>query len=525
MAVVQISKIQVRRGQKSLTGTIPQLSSAEFAWAVDSQELFIGNGSVTEGAPYVGNTKILTEHDNILELASSYKFGGANPAVLYSIPRSLQNKLDEYVSIVDFGGVGDGSSDNVTAFREAFDDLYQNSSPEFRKVLFVPNGEYYFATDLKIPSGAIIRGETKDRVIFKIGASNIQFISEDGSEYTDVGFNSSNRPYDVSISNLTISRTSGSVVLTSLYNSVFDQVNVSGTYDLGDVVSVNETPAIYWENNDSGLAVTGIDFNNCRFENIARTIECVQTQVFETKVNFNNCYFVTNDLSVYIQGTDEYLGIKQSNNWKFINTTFEDIVQQAFVSTYGIDTLFDSCGFLNCGSGGLNNPANPQGEVVLFNDSKNNRLVNCNTNRTQAVSNIVNGSTTGYPEAVNASLATFNDRVETSIIQSNNKVVGVFSTRNRYIYINYVIRMSVHVRVGKLTISIDEDFESAAITDEYQYSSETTTHPGGTMMTEFEFLVSLADNDEDSGIDTLVLSYRNRNGTDGTLSYNISYGV
>ena len=45
MAVVQISKIQVRRGQKNSNSVIPQLSSAEFAWSVDSQELYIGNGS------------------------------------------------------------------------------------------------------------------------------------------------------------------------------------------------------------------------------------------------------------------------------------------------------------------------------------------------------------------------------------------------------------------------------------------------------------------------------------------------
>ena len=73
MAVLQISKIQVRRGQKSQTG-IPSLSAGEFAWAVDSQELYIGNGSVSEGAPAVGNTRLLTELDanNIFKLASTY---------------------------------------------------------------------------------------------------------------------------------------------------------------------------------------------------------------------------------------------------------------------------------------------------------------------------------------------------------------------------------------------------------------------------------------------------------------------
>ena len=81
MAVVQISKIQVRRGQKLSGIGVPQLSSAEFAWAVDSQELFIGNGSVLEGAPYVGNTKILTEHDNILDLAASYRFANDDTSI------------------------------------------------------------------------------------------------------------------------------------------------------------------------------------------------------------------------------------------------------------------------------------------------------------------------------------------------------------------------------------------------------------------------------------------------------------
>ena len=117
MAVVQISKIQIRRGQKNSSSGVPQLSSAELAWAVDTQELYIGNGSVQEGAPYVGNTKVLTEHDNILELVGSYTFASDDPAVTLSTPRSLLSKIDEiHVSVADFGAVADGSTDNVTAF-------------------------------------------------------------------------------------------------------------------------------------------------------------------------------------------------------------------------------------------------------------------------------------------------------------------------------------------------------------------------------------------------------------------------
>mgnify|MGYP000654353680 CR=1 FL=1 len=74
MAVVQISRIQIRRGQKNQGSGIPQLAGGEFGWAVDSRELYIGNGSVAEGAPAVGNTKVITEHDDLFTLANTYSY-------------------------------------------------------------------------------------------------------------------------------------------------------------------------------------------------------------------------------------------------------------------------------------------------------------------------------------------------------------------------------------------------------------------------------------------------------------------
>ena len=74
MAVVQISRIQIRRGQKNQGSGIPQLAGGELGWAVDSRELYIGNGSVAEGAPAVGNTKVITEHDDLFTLANTYSY-------------------------------------------------------------------------------------------------------------------------------------------------------------------------------------------------------------------------------------------------------------------------------------------------------------------------------------------------------------------------------------------------------------------------------------------------------------------
>lgn len=59
MAILQISQIQVRRG---LNQDLPQLASGELGWSLDTRQLYIGNGTLSEGAPTEGVTEILTEY-------------------------------------------------------------------------------------------------------------------------------------------------------------------------------------------------------------------------------------------------------------------------------------------------------------------------------------------------------------------------------------------------------------------------------------------------------------------------------
>ena len=69
MAIVQISQITNRKG---LAENLPQLAGAEFGWSTDTRQLWIGNGTLEDGAPVIGNTEILTEFSDILNLASTY---------------------------------------------------------------------------------------------------------------------------------------------------------------------------------------------------------------------------------------------------------------------------------------------------------------------------------------------------------------------------------------------------------------------------------------------------------------------
>jgi len=74
---------------------------------------------------------------------------------------------------------------------------------------------------------------------------------------------------------------------------------------------------------------------------------------------------------------------------------------------------------------------------------------------------------------------------------------------------------------------VDESLGEISFADDYTYSTPLATSSGGILMTTFEFSCQLRDNDADSGIDTIVLSYKNplATGAVGNISYTITYGV
>ncbi len=61
MAIIEIAKIQVRRGQENQTG-VPILDGGEFAWAADTENLYIGLRR-EDGGSRDANIRVLTEND------------------------------------------------------------------------------------------------------------------------------------------------------------------------------------------------------------------------------------------------------------------------------------------------------------------------------------------------------------------------------------------------------------------------------------------------------------------------------
>lgn len=92
MAVIQVSQIQVRSGYQE---DLPALATGEFGWCVDTQRLFIGKGTLAEGAPVTGVTEILTEYSvgliniGISNLEANVANLAANVATLTSVVGNL----------------------------------------------------------------------------------------------------------------------------------------------------------------------------------------------------------------------------------------------------------------------------------------------------------------------------------------------------------------------------------------------------------------------------------------------------
>jgi hypothetical protein len=183
VAIVQISRITQRKG---LASDLPQpLAGAEFGWAVDDRKLYIGNGTIEDGAPVIGNTEVLTEFSDILGFATSYTYEGAAAGYLAQtgatvgapVSQSIQSRLDSYAIVTDFGATGDGTTDDTAAINRALYQLYcREVNTQIRRSLFFPAGTYIITDTLNIPPYAKLYGE----------GSNSSIISFNVQEHTSL---------------------------------------------------------------------------------------------------------------------------------------------------------------------------------------------------------------------------------------------------------------------------------------------------------------------------------------------------
>jgi len=373
MAVVQISRIQHRRGRK-LEGTgLPQLASGEIGWAIDTQELYIGNGAVSEGAPAVGNTKILTEKDDLLLLAAQYAYlreevqTSANVAA--PIERTIEDRLNERVSIFSFlpdskrPDITGSASDVTEEVQRALDELYlkdtRKGNFEARTALYFPAGEYLVSSSLKIPPFATLIGAGKGKTkITGINSGIFTTVNEDsepGSYQGDATSTNENQPRNILISGMTLytDTNGGALLLQSVRDSVFENLSFEGNWESSFNVSTDLT-AIKMTAASSLVTCDRNEFRNIDINGFVTGFY----SDFDIKYNvFDNCS-VVNAHRGFAFGVNSVVGSVGQATGPLHNTIkncrFDNIMHEGINVENGVYNLSEANRFTGVGNNGGN---------------------------------------------------------------------------------------------------------------------------------------------------------------------------
>ena len=330
MAVVEIAKIQVRRGDARSVG-MPQLDTGEFGWAITGThpnsiqpELYIGN-KTADGASLTTNTRILTALDlpNIFGSSistSTYIYDGnkllpnGTGVTLHTggggtnTSRTVKERLNDVLHAADYGIL---SNDDATSTSESlqrlFDQIYLNADkaePSSRVEVIFPAGTFYIGTTIFGPPYVTIRGAGQMKTMFVYGSSSpcFQFVdgssAGSGSYVTLNNMNSASNPTRIEIRGVTFAYdvnfiTSSAVPLVRAdcaTNCIFDNVGFLG-----------QTTAGYGTNSGfagidirclGGLVGSNLKITNCTFQSLNYGIKSnydVEDTVIDS-CSFTNMY-------------------------------------------------------------------------------------------------------------------------------------------------------------------------------------------------------------------------------------------
>lgn len=310
MAVTQISRIQHRRG---LQQDLPQLAPAELGWSVDTQKLYIGNGTLEEGAPQTGVTEILTSMSvtNLASLLGTYTFVGdvagsaaqTGTSAINPTIRSYQGKLDDIVNIKDFGATGNGIDDDTVAINRALQQIYKSGiseiDPRTRRIIHFPAGTYLISSSIKVPPFAVLIGDGVQSTIVTINVGNQPAITLCDSLFQtgiNIGINSALTPQFIGFNRM--------------------QVTTSNTSRQQPLMTVDSASSLNFVNvGFFGSQSTGF---------YANLINILSTSVNSRDITFDNCGFINsgNGISVIDGGV---------SSLRVTNSTFESLSNTAII--------------------------------------------------------------------------------------------------------------------------------------------------------------------------------------------------
>jgi hypothetical protein len=534
VAVVSISRIQIRRGRKNQGSGLPQLASGELGWAVDAQELWIGNGAVSEGSPYVGNSRLLSEHDNLFEYAKTYAYKSASNnyqtglSINSPIQRTLQQRLDDTVSIRTFGANGDGL-DQTASIQRALDQLYLNTSTKLtapsRVVLHLEAGNYLISSPISIPPFASIQGAGMDKTIINctsttgMAFTTVNDSSQPGSYALDSTSTTLNQPREISISDLTIQvAQQGALDLVSCKNSSFTNIKLKGPWASNSDSLV--TTGILIKSLSTSVNCTGNKFKNIRLEGFTTAIK----SDYDIKNNswvdcdFNTCFKGIDFGGGTVLGTSGMLTGPVNNSIE--NSCFDDISQQAITIETGTDNRSIRNKFFDCGNS-MGSSATAQYSIIKF-DSYKNQSEGDWFKRTEEL-----GYDPTYqvgkpyiPEIEGNTVSNIGTTYRLAITQYGeySKLFRLPADTIKAYEIDYVYKSSAvnAQRSGKMEIIVNPTQNIIDMTDSYDYIGDAAFGEN------LKFKAQTFDENANSSVDTLAIMVLNSTSSDNAqLTYTV----
>lgn len=358
MAVTQISQIQVRYGFQEDIGS---LAAGEFAWAIDTQRLYIGNGSLEQGAPRTGITEILTDSFRDSDLGPySYlgQLGGylvqTGPDIGSPVSRELQDKVDDFVNVRDFSVSSTGVTDQTDNLQRALDQIYDRKNPitgqRTRRALRFNAGIYRIDGELKIPPYATLKGEGRDSVRIILNGPGARLVTTTGGD-SSAEITIGQYPSAVNFKGLTIEQSNDDNVIAvdGATDIVFEDVALIGprnspaTAGSGSCVVLNST----------GTDTSNIHFHRCLFAGLGYAAEIKSANEIKN-VTFKNCEFKNLYRAIHID--DDRGGTVRGV--KITDSVFADIHSTAIYASPG------ASGVISIGNTFINCASNFQGDIV-----------------------------------------------------------------------------------------------------------------------------------------------------------------
>jgi len=494
LAIVQISQITNRKG---LQIDLPQLAGAELGWSTDTRQLYIGNGTLADGAPVIGNTEILTEFSDILNFTTTYTYKGTaagytvqtGPTAGTPITNSLQSWLDQFASVLDFGAVGDGITDCTDAINRALYQLYcREVNPQIRRSLFFPAGVYKVSGTINIPPFATLYGEGSDNSVITLVDSEgtVPYVAQTADSLQQTGVNIGNggaiTPQYVTVNNLgfrSIDPLSSVFLVEDASNCCFQNVGFYGLMTTATLnTDANGTSGVEFASTPS-LICNQVVFDSCVFNG---TVYGVNTSQQIEGITFTNSQFDTLYKGIVLGTTPPPIsgptGVRITSNL-FNNIWAEGIVFGAYSSLNASGhNIFYDVGNHFTGSTGT-----PATSIIAM-YSSNNVSIGDLFERTDDFATtyprIQLNSTTSIATTNGSQLAmgtyTRQSGVSVELLPNDTGTVTTISTSQVTAFaLNYTITRNTLYRTGTLLVSTNNSGSGLTYSDDYVENSDAGT--------------------------------------------------